>query len=632
MILQDSNFLRQLFGDNRAEWPSEDFDELFVKPSYSSKLESLKPCILVGGRGTGKTTALQSLKFDVSLDRYKRRGDSFSDMPYLGVFLRINKNQVNAFQGGGRSEEQWNKIFAHYFNLMIAYQMVELCTWVEDETGSSISSDDLNIIGIDLALNKCKNLVQLSASIRESISTLQIHINSLKCQEEILLSVAEYPLRTITEALIKSLDQDEKTIFCCIDEYENLLPYQQAIVNTYIKHASPPLSYKVGVRKYGIKNYQTLDGGDLLKTPDDFSEIEISEEGFPSFAVEVAEKRLSLAIRKGIEVPAKLSEFLRELSFNEELELLGASKVTSTVLSELELDCPDIYQELKKQESTNLYFLQYWAEQESKKLCVIAKEYLSSETKWKTRFGNYKYASLFWLTAGRKGTRIRKFYAGQQTYLALASGNIRFFLELIDQAISIELSERVDETKIANLSLSPKAQTIAAKKVGERRLDQLEGLADNGVQLKRLVLAVGKVFFEFAKSPIGKTPEITSFLINGEEDAVKQIKKLLRDGVGHLAIEASPRTKATSNSELRDEEFRLHPIFCAFFEMSHRKKRRTTFNAEDMLRSTETNPSASIRKMMGGTEHTDIEDLPAQLALFSPFYGGNSSIAGQNGN
>lgn len=92
--------------------------------------------------------------------------------------------------------------------------------------------------------------------------------------------MAESPLRTFAEILRTEGLLGERVVFCCIDEYENLLNYQQAILNTYIKHAEPPLSYKVGVRKNGLRNRQTLDGQDVLRVPDDCLEIEIADEGF----------------------------------------------------------------------------------------------------------------------------------------------------------------------------------------------------------------------------------------------------------------------------------------------------------------------------------------------------------------
>ena len=170
------------------------------------------------------------------------------------------------------------------------------------------------------------------------------------------------------------------------------------------------------------------------------------------------------------------------------------------------------------------------------------------------------------------------------------------------------------------LIISAKSQTLATKDVGRRRLDQLEGLADNGVQLKRLVLTIGKVFFEFARSPVGRAPEVTSFIVNGNADDLITIQKLLSEGVGHLAFEAEPRTKATSNFEIRDDEYRLHKIFCGFFEISHRKKRRTTFEAKDLLSIFNDTPSKAISALLGEIEQTEEKDLPEQLAFFNAFY------------
>lgn len=107
--LNPNSVLRQLFGDNRAEWPSTNFKQLFVTPTYLGKLEVMRPCFLVGGRGTGKTTALQSLRYDSMLERIEDDGQTFADQEYLGVLVRMNKNRVRAFIGSGLSEEIWSK-------------------------------------------------------------------------------------------------------------------------------------------------------------------------------------------------------------------------------------------------------------------------------------------------------------------------------------------------------------------------------------------------------------------------------------------------------------------------------------------------------------------------------------------
>lgn len=615
--------LRQLFGDNRAEWPSSHFKDLFVPPTYLKKLESMRPCFLVGGRGTGKTTSLQCLRYDSILERLEAAGLSFGDQEYTGILVRMNKNRVRAFQGSIIDEDRWSRLFAHYFNLLVCQELSVMAGWLESRTGKKLDSQSVLSISTELGLGDITELAELSKAISMAISKLQLQVNNPVADFGIILSIAESPLRIFSVVLRNSGLLGDRVIFCCIDEYENLLDYQQAVINTYIKHAEPPLSYKVGVRKNGLRNRQTLDGQDLLKTPDDYAEIEIADEGFEYFARAVAELRLKVARKQGVSVPDTLKDFLEEYSFSEEASLLGAERVANSVLSELATIDKDLFAYFSAKPKIETYFLRYWQESEDVPLLTVAQDWFHNESEWKTRIGNYGFASLFWLSRGNKGARIHKYYCGERILLSLAAGNIRYFLELLDTAIGYELDAGTQPNSV--LKISAKSQTLAARDVGKRRLNQLEGLADHGVQLKRLVLAIGKVFFELARSPTGRTPEVTSFVLTGIPNDIREISTLLAEGVAHLAFESDPRTKLTSNVEMRDDEYRLHRIFCAFFEISHRKKRRTTFDAGNLLKVLSENPSRAISSLLENKEQSAEDDLPEQLAFFSTFYQGNDS-------
>lgn len=611
--------LRQLFGDNRAEWPADSFRDLFVTPTYLTKLEARRPCILVGGRGTGKTTALQSLKFDSCFERLKSIGQSFADQEYLGILIRINKNRVRSFHGRDDALD-WGKYFSHYFNLLVCAELVTLTNWLQNQNGKSFPVETIKSISLDLGILEFSgtSVADLGVAIKEQISKLQLKVNNPKSTLEIVLSMAESPIRVFVDELEKNEFSDGRVIFCCIDEYENLLDYQQAILNTYVKHAAPPLSYKIGVRKSGLRNRQTLDGQDLLKTPDDYYEIEIADEGFEYFANQVASVRLKAAQEKGLNVPENISEFLEGFSLAEEAEELGAKRVAKVVLQELK-NSKKTYEYFYSKPAHETYFLKYWQESEGCSLVDLAEDWMANEQQWKTRLGNYGYASLFWLSKGNKGARIRKYYCSARVFLALAGGNIRYFLELIYCSVIHELSNKNIFPEI--LRISPLSQTLAAREVGERRLNQLEGIADHGVQLKRLVLAIGKVFFELAREPLGKTPEVTSFVLKGKYDDISKISEMLAEGVGHLAFEVEPATKLTNKAEIREDEYRLHHIFSGFFEISHRKKRRMVFDAQDLIAVLGDHPGRAISSMLENRPQVEEEDLPEQLALFSAFYG-----------
>lgn len=617
-----AKILRELFGENRAEWAPARLKEFFVSPAYLQKLESMRPCFLVGGRGTGKTTSLQSLRFDSCLERLEGVGLGFGDQEYVGVLVRMNKNRMRAFQGSQFDETHWSKLFAHYFNLLVCLEMASLALWLQQRMQVILSSRSVERVARDLGVAKVGDLVNLQCELQQALSLLELQVNNPRKEFGIVVSIAEAPIRTFADVLNQEGLLGDRVIFCCIDEFENLLASQQEVLNTYVKHSAPPISYKIGVRKNGIRSRRTLDGQDLLKTPDDYAEIEIADEGFEFFAQAVADLRLKIAKEQVPQVAGTLAKFLDELSFSEEAELLGARKVADRILEELKVIDVGLYAYFEKKPKTETYFLKYWQESEgASSIGDLAKDWKDHESEWQTRLGNYGFASLFWLSRGNKGARIKKYYCGQRVFLALAGGNIRYFLELIDSAITHEM-DNVAKDYIPE-SLSPKSQTLAARDVGARRINQIEGLADHGVQLKRLVLAVGKVFFELARTPLGRTPEVTSFVLTGLDSDLSRIHELLLEGVGHLAFEVAPRTKPTSNVEVKDDEFRLHRIFSAFFEMSHRKKRRITFNARDLVGVLDDHPSSSISALLENRKQSLVEELPEQLAFFSAFYDGN---------
>lgn len=628
-MISAENILRTLFNENRAEWPQEDFKKLFVEPTYLKKLESIRPCVLVGGRGTGKTTSLQSLHYEATLERLESEGLNFGDQVYLGILIRMNKNRVKVFEGAQFDAQYWGKLFAHYINLLVCNELVKLAQWLELKCDQTLPKEEIELISADLGLSNISSLTDFTKSIKQAISKIQIYVNSPTDSVKPTLSIAESPLRVFSESLRDSGLLNGKMIFCCIDEYENLSDSQQAILNTYIKHAEPPLSYKIGVRKNGFRNKQTLNEDDMLVVPDDFAEIEIVDEGFEYFGPAVADLRLKFAKSKGVLVPESLKEFLEEYSFSEEAKKLGADRIAERVLQHLKsTGDEELYDFFKGKPSSETYFLEYWQEREDKNLSFLAEDWKNNPLSWKNRLENHGYASLFWISKGNKGQRIRKYYCGERILLALAGGNIRYFLELINNSIHEELGKQYEE-KNSPIRISPKSQTLAARKVGNNRLNQLEGLADNGVKLKRLVLAIGKVFFEYARTPENRAPEINSFVLTGEKENKDKIVRLLNEGVGHLAFEAEPRTKATTNYELRDDEYRLHRIFTGFFEFSHRKKRRTTFDALHLLEVLESKPSSAISKLVENKDiHassnrnpiSEINDLPEQLAFFSSFY------------
>jgi len=76
---------------------------------------------------------------------------------------------------------------------------------------------------------------------------------------------------------------------------ENLLDYQQVILNTIIKHCGADYTFKVGVRELGWRRRSTLNENEQLISPADYQRIDIEKvldkEIFPEFARQICNAR-----------------------------------------------------------------------------------------------------------------------------------------------------------------------------------------------------------------------------------------------------------------------------------------------------------------------------------------------------
>ena len=204
-------------------------------------------------------------------------------------------------------------------------------------------------------------------------------------------------------------------------------------------------------------------------------------------------------------------------------------------------------------------------------------------------------------------------------YCALSGRNIRYLLELVDRALSGHLDAGGSPTVAVDADL----QTKVAQIIGQRNLQQLEGVALHGGRLTRLLLGLGRVFQVMAEDPIGHTPEVTQFSVGGDvEDEARGAKldELIREGIMHLALVRYPGSKFQSVGDVRQVDYAVHPIFAAFFGFSYRRKRKIELTDQDVLDLAE-RTSRAVGGILGRQNRVDDVALPEQMALFGEFYG-----------
>jgi len=605
------------FGIYRAEWLSDALFRLFTKPTYYPELETPRPCVLVGGRGTGKTTVLKCLSYEGRNELSMDDASPIAAWPYYGFYHRVNTNRVTAFKGEELSERQWTKIYAHYVNLVMCEQVATFLIWYAGKTGRQpdLPSDVCIDIAESLYIEPSQDYASLARSIRKGQRRFEAFLNNLDPDELPQLSLQGQPVDDFCSALRLLPEFSGKNFFFIVDEFENLLDYQQEVLNTLIKHCGSHYTFKIGVRNLGWRRRSTLNPNEQLISPADYERIDIEQrlEGdqFVKFATEVCNLRAQAVtdFPSGID----MSRVLPALPLDEEAELLGVAVHAQRIRATVERECPKWLSDAEAMTNLELYMVEFWSRSQGVPLTEVFSERRQLPVAWSDRLNNYKVPLLFTLRGKRPG--VKKYYSGWRTYTSMASCNIRYLLELVGQALILQRQEGGERGE----PVSPETQTRAAEIVGRKNLAELEGLSVHGAQLTKLLLGLGRIFEVLAAQPEGRTPEVTQFTLP-EDAPLLDAEPLLAAAVMHQALVRSVANKRM-DLDLKAYDYAVHPIFSAFFVFSHRRKRKLKLTPTQLVQLVR-EPRLAIRQMLRqyGRSEMDVP-LPEQLRLFEGYYG-----------
>lgn len=627
--------LSQLFGSYKAEWLKEQLFELFTEPAYFPELTTSRPCMLVGGRGTGKTTVLRCLSYvgQFALNRFQK--DTIANCNYYGFYYRVNTNRVTAFNGPEIEAQQWTRLFAHYLNLVICDLVFEFLIWYELQTSKPLEIDVDCFLNISLALhlNPSRTLKEITKNIESAKIKFEAFINNVVDSPTPRLSLQGSPIDLLFKSLCSMDIFKGKMFFILLDEYENLQDYQQQVINTLIKHSGSEYTFKVGVRELGWRTKITLNTTEQLISPADYVKINITEklEGdrFSQFAKYVCNERVKRIKDNEGKSYQEIDAIFPGLSEEAEAKELGVLPIVADIKQELlSRNDPKLLELVNTYKPLELYFLKVWSDANNQEISQNIKNWEKNRTEWKTRYDNYKHSLLYSIKKGKRG--IRKYYSGWNVFVQIAGCNIRYLLELVEQSLLLHLNQGGQTFEAVTQEL----QTEAAKQIGRKNLSELEGLSVHGAKLTKLVLGLGRVFQVMAEQAAGHAPEVNQFYIrtksefriNTEPNGPKieeEVDSLLKTAVMHLALLRFPGSKLGDEGDTKDYDYMVHPIFSPFFDFSHRKKRKFLLSEEEIMGLIK-QPQVTIREVLSRNNRILPEDdLPEQLKLFEGYYYGS---------
>lgn len=606
--------LKQPFARNRAEEAGHDLWRDFVIPPFFDGLEfgeQKKPFRFVGGRGCGKTTLLRYLSHRTQFSELRPTLDDAA-FANIGLYYRADTQYLSIFTGGGLDERKWLVTFEHAVCLALAEELLDCVRKLVQlperihQLGGIIGDIDFDEV-VDFDPSLPTNLDDLYRAIRRKRNELSAWLNNI----DVLPPPVLYPLKTFLTALIERVREAipllKNTLFnVFVDEYENLLDYQQRLINTLIKHSEEPLVFHIAIKKNGMRTSRTL-GNESIQEKDDFRTIDIEDRLEGNFDLFAAELMFFRLIQRGIpedDTPVRMAQLRSRAQLDKRLRdeayrsrvLQGARKIfpslaigqiASLVLTDDALK-KQLYKYIesgikKKQSNRRVEeFIDHefpeatiacaaLLHQVSKTPDEVLKEFQLHKAKKSTSFPEwihkYLHPVLFLLWAPLQ--RPCLLYAGFDAFLQLSKLNVRHFLELCHLSLA-----KVKRPKdLTDLLINPEDQAQAAREASTHYFKEIQGAGDYGNRLYSVVETLGQLFQLSQERRSQSEPEKTHFSIAEGDELSEDGGAVLREATKWSILFDQKETKVKSK-RLESTEYLLNPIFAPYFGISYRKGRR----------------------------------------------------------
>jgi hypothetical protein len=560
----------------RAEY-FEDFEpkllgDAFAPPDHLKLelLEEMKPTLLEGSRGTGKTMLLLSLR----ARHLAVRQTQLTITRLFGFYLKLNRGAVcNAGSIPGPSDRdpsfltpqivQVTDIFCQ--EILVCF-LESLLSELEYCIGQQLLSCDkyaekrlvdkihVRIFGVtDPNLTTIDDLKFVLSCVHRTIA--EFIRKRFIYAEVVPVPIASLDDRCLVDVLsyIKQIIPElGKSIFVVLlDEYENLFPFQQKVINTFVKFGPPHFSIKIA-KKVGTMETSATTSGQELQEINDFNrmpliyDVEDSHQfaRYKTLLQHITSRILKAEGYEPSDIDSLLPEYPTEEVDEERLrdEIAKLSKMDRPAFDALSQ--PLLQEKLTRFRMAAIYRVLY-----------------------------------------AKGKERDKRFAGLSELAFVSSGVIRFFQEILSVAFQLQSKSFA---KRDSFSLLPEFQTKAVHLVSRFNLTTISrNVEEVGERLKYCVLDLGdclrqKLLNHGSEPEAGRVTILDPELLETEFGELKNLLNVgIKEGVFQTK-EGRPAFKPKHSADPQPVEFNISRIYTPVLQISPRFRWRTSLRCKDL--------------------------------------------------
>lgn len=534
-------------------------------------LQDMKPCLLEGSRGTGKSMLLLSLRARNLLLRDQNGKDA--PLTHFGFYLKLTRGAIcNAGPTLEESEEPLGPDLAVLLDVAqqeIVLQIVEslvseldFCLrngllghgrfeerTFSEEAAELLFGDRRRIAGFH--------------ELKERMAGLHRSLADFIRRRFIYGEEASVPIATLDLDQVKRLielvrkhktDLTESMFVVLLDEYENLLPYQKRIVNSFLKLGPPQVSVKIA-KRLGSREVPGTTMGQELQEIHDYTRVPLV------YDVEDLQER-----RAYRQLLRDMVERVTELEF-------GSAVAVEQLL-------PSFVGREVEEDAWSAELAALWKTTPGELAALDEPERRRKET-------YYGEAAEYRVLLKRRGRRAEKRFAGFGDLAFLGSGVIRYFQEFL--SVAYHLSDPADTASGEERVLAPEVQSRAVHIVSQHNLTTLSRNVERyGEELKYFLLDLGDCLRHKLMKHTSE-PEAARITIEDpellQERAMKKVRTLLsvgeKEGVFQTK-EGLPAFKPKHGSDPQPAEFNICRVYAPVLQISPRQRWRTNVRCSDL--------------------------------------------------